>query len=127
MPFVHATLCARPSPALTGRVALALTDLTVKVLGKERERTTVVTQYVPEEQWALGGALLARGFYVAVKITSSTNSRDEKARYVREVNRALQALLDGAAGYVAIDEIAADSWGHGGETQEVRYASNLLA
>jgi len=127
MPFVNATLCAKPSPALTGRVALALTDLTVKVLGKERARTTVVVQYVPEEQWALGGALLSRGFYVEVKITSSTNSRDDKARYVREVNRALQALLGGAAGYVVVDEIAPDSWGHGGETQEARYVRDTLA
>jgi 4-oxalocrotonate tautomerase len=122
MPFVNATLCAKPSPALTGRVALALTDLTVEVLGKERARTTVVVQYVPEEQWAVGGVLLVHGFYVEVKITSRKNSREEKARYVSEVNRALQALLGGASGYVAVDEIAADSWGHAGETQEVRYA-----
>jgi 4-oxalocrotonate tautomerase len=126
MPFVNAKLCAKPSPALTGRVALALTDLTVEVLGKERARTTVVVEYVPEEQWALGGALLARGFYVEVKITSRKNSRDEKARYVRQVNRALQGLL-GASGYVAVDEIPADSWGYAGETQEVRYARAALA
>ena len=86
MPFVSAKLCAKPSPALTGRVALALTDLTVEVLGKERARTTVVVQYVPEEQWALGGA----------------------------------------SGYVAVDEISADSWGYAGETQEVRYARATL-
>jgi len=127
MPFVSATLCAEPSPGLTARAVLALTDLTVKVLGKERERTTVVVQYVPEAQWALGGVLLARGFYVEVKITSCKNSRDDKARYVREVNRALQALLGGASGYVAVDEIAADSWGYAGETQEVRYARSMVA
>jgi 4-oxalocrotonate tautomerase len=121
MPFVSATLCAEPSVELTARVVVALTDLTVEVLGKERARTTVVVHYVPEARWALGGALPARGFYVEVKITSNTNSRDEKSRYVREVNQALQALLQGAAGYVAVDEIAPDSWGHGGETQELRY------
>lgn len=127
MPFVSATLCAEPSAKLTERAVGALTDLTVEVLGKDRSRTTVVVQYIAPAQWALGGALPARGFYVEVKITSSTNSRDDKARYVREVNQALQSLLHGAAGYVVVDEIAPDSWGHAGETQEDRYARNMLA
>jgi len=127
MPFVSARLCAEPSAELTASAVAALTDLTVEVLGKERARTTVVVQYVTPAQWALGGALPARGFYVEVKITSRTNSREEKARYVGEVNRALQSLLGGAAGYVAVDEIAPDSWGHAGETQEVRYVQAALA
>jgi 4-oxalocrotonate tautomerase len=127
MPFVNATLCAKPSPGLTERVVLLLTDLTAKVLGKERERTTVAVQYVPEEQWGRGGAIPARGFYVEVKITSGTNSRDDKSRYVREVNHGLQMLLAGSAGYVAVDEIAPDSWGYAGETQELRYARDRLS
>jgi hypothetical protein len=40
---------------------------------------------------------------------------------VREVNRALQSLLGEASGYVAVEELPADSWGHNGETQEIRY------
>ncbi len=121
MPFVSATLCAEPSAELTERAVAVLTDLTVEVLRKERARTTVIVHYVPETRWARGGALPARGFYVEVKTTSNTNSRDDKGRYVREVNQALQALLDGTSGYVTVDEIASDSWGHAGETQEIRY------
>jgi len=127
MPFVHATLCAKPSANLTARVVLALTDLTERVLGKERGRLTVAVQYVPEEQWARGGAIPARGFFVEVKITSGTNSRDDKARYIREVNQGLQALLAGTAGYVAVDEIPPDAWGYAGDTQELRYAKERLA
>ncbi|MEA3193116.1 MAG: 4-oxalocrotonate tautomerase [Betaproteobacteria bacterium] len=125
MPFVSAMLCAEPSSSLTARAVLALTDLTEKVLGKERERVTVAVQYVSEAHWARG-AVPARGFYVEVKITSSTNSRDEKARYVREVNRALQSLLGGSSGYVVVDEVAPDAWGYAGETQELRYARQRL-
>ena len=122
MPYVSATLQAAPSAELTSRVIAALTDLTVDVLGKERARTTVVVQYVPGGQWARGGsALPGRGYFVEVKVTAGTNLRDEKARYVREVNRALQFLLGEASGYVAVEELPADSWGHAGETQEVRY------
>lgn len=126
MPFVSAMLSAAPSPELTARVVTALTDLTVRVLGKERARTTVVVQYVPETRWARGGAIFAHGFYVEAKITSGTSSRQDKARYVAEVDAALQPLL-GVPGYVAVVELAPDSWGHAGETQEVRYAQAALA
>lgn len=44
----------------------------------------------------------------------------------REVNRALQALLGEASGYVAVEELAADSWGYAGETQELHYLRNKL-
>jgi 4-oxalocrotonate tautomerase len=128
MPYVAATLAVTPSDELTARVIAALTDLTVEVLSKERARTTVVVQYVPGAQWARGGVPLpVRGYFVDVKVTAGTNLRHDKARYVREVNRALQSLLGEASGYVAVEELPADSWGHAGETQEPHYLKNKLA
>jgi 4-oxalocrotonate tautomerase len=128
MPYVSATLAVAPSEELTARAIAALTDLTVEILGKERARTTVVVQYVPGAQWARGGvALPVRGYFVDVKVTAGTNLRHDKARYVREVNRALQSLLGEASGYVAVEELAADSWGYAGETQELHYLRNKVA
>jgi 4-oxalocrotonate tautomerase len=128
MPYVSATLSVTPSDDLTARTISALTDLTVEVLGKERARTTVVVQYVPRGQWARGGVPLpVRGYFVEVKVTAGTNLREHKARYVREVNRALQSLLGEASGYVAVEELPADSWGYLGETQELHYLKNKLA
>jgi 4-oxalocrotonate tautomerase len=128
MPYVSATLQAPPSAELTARIIGALTDLTVDVLGKERARTTVVVHYVPAGQWARGGsALPVRGYFVEVKVTAGTNLRNDKARYVREVNRTLQSLLGEASGYVAVAELAADSWGYTGETQELHYVRATLA
>jgi len=127
VPYVSATLQAAPSAELTARVTAALTDLTVDVLRKERARTTVVVQYVPGGQWARSGSPLpARGYFVEVKVTAGTNLREDKARYVREVNRALQSLLGEASGYVALEELAADSWGYTGETQELHYLRSKL-
>jgi 4-oxalocrotonate tautomerase len=127
MPYVNATLQAPPSAELTARIIAALTDLTVDLLGKERARTTVVVQYVPGGQWARGGsALPVRGYFVEVKVTAGTNLRDHKARYVREVNRALQSRLGEASGYVVVEEVPADSWGYAGETQELHYLRNKL-
>jgi 4-oxalocrotonate tautomerase len=128
MPYVSATLGVSPSDELTARAIATLTDLTVEILGKERARTTVVVQYVPAGQWARGGERLpVRGYFVEAKVTAGTNLREHKARYVREVNRALQSLLGEASGYVAVDEQPADSWGYLGETQELHYLKNKLA
>jgi len=128
MPLVNATLAAKPDDELTARAIALLTDLTVEILGKERGRTTVVIQYVPAGQWARGGfPLTVRGYFVDAKVTAGTNLRHEKARYVREVNRALQSLLGEASGYVAVEELPADSWGHAGETQELHYLRNKVA
>jgi len=128
MPYISATLAVTPSDELTARVIAALTDLTVEILGKERARTTVVVQYVPAGQWARGGVPLSvRGYFVGVKVTAGTNLRHDKARYVREVNRALQSLLGEASGYVAVEELPADSWGYAGETQELHYLRNKVA
>ena len=128
MPYVSATFAVNPSDELTARTIAKLTDLTVEILGKERARTSVVVQYVPDAQWARGGgALPVRGYFVDVKVTAGTNLRHEKARYIREVNRALQSLLGEAAGYVAVEELPADSWGYAGETQELRYLGNKVA
>jgi 4-oxalocrotonate tautomerase len=128
MPLVNVSLAAKPDGELTTRAIALLTDLTVEVLGKERARTTVVVQYVPTGQWARGGFPLAgRGYFVDVKVTAGTNLREHKARYVREVNRALQSLLGEASGYVAVEELPADSWGYLGETQELHYLRNKQA
>jgi 4-oxalocrotonate tautomerase len=88
----------------------------------------VVVQYVPAGQWARGGVPLPlRGYFVEVKATAGTNLREHKARYVRDVNRALQSLLGESSGYVAVEELPADSWGYLGETQELHYLKNKLA
>jgi len=119
MPFVDARLAADPSAEITSRTIQALTDLTVRVLGKERPRTTVAVGFLPRSQWRRGGS--PGGFFVEARITDGTNSSSEKARYVREVHDAMAAIL-GVSGYVAVNELDADSWGHGGETQAVRYS-----
>jgi 4-oxalocrotonate tautomerase len=101
MPYVNATLQAPPSAELTA--------------------------HVPAGQWARGGsALPVRGYFVEVKVMAGTNLRDHKARYVREVNRALQSRLGEASGYVVVEEVPADSWGYAGETQELHYLRNKL-
>ena len=97
MPFVSATLAVTPSDELTARAIAALTDLTVEILGKGAREPRVM-QYVPAGQWARGGVPLpVRGYFVE------------------------------ASGYVAVEELPADSWGYAGETQELHYLRNKVA
>ncbi len=127
MPYLNARLSVPESPATTGEVAARLTALTVEVLHKKRELTSVALDYVSPQRWYIGGAALAAAdratFYLEVKITEGTNTKDEKARYVQQVFAAMEAVLGPLhpASYVVIHEVRADAWGYAGATQEYRY------
>ncbi len=127
MPILNVKLCAAPSADISGRVAAALTDLTVDILGKKRELTAVAVDQVSPSDWFIGGAPLSAGalatFHLAIKITEGTNTKDEKARYVERAFAAVEGILGplAPASYIVIDDVRADSWGYQGRTQEERY------
>lgn len=130
MPMITLQL-SRPLDAETRlAVTRAVTDLTAEVLGKKRELTALAMGHV--EHWsvgaeAVGGALTA--FHLDVRITAGTNTKPEKANYVSAVWQALDELIGPLhpASYIVISDLAADSWGYAGETQEVRHVRARLA
>lgn len=127
MPGIHLTLSGQPDARLTPQLAEQLTQLTGRILKKERSRTRVIVQYVPAEQWFVAGDSLAddgrRSFQLEVTITEQTNTRSEKADY----HKAAYALLAGLLGQVHphssihVLDCQATSYGYGGVTQEWRY------
>ena len=127
MPYLNCKLCVPPSQEVTAKIASVLTDLTAEVLKKKRELTAVAVEYVAPEQWYIGGTSLAdqslRSFYLDIKVTEGTNTKDEKALYVSRVFAAIEAIVGtvAPASYIVIHEVRADSWGYQGETQEFRY------
>ncbi len=130
MPMITLHL-SRPLDAETRlAVTRAVTDLTAEVLGKKRELTALAMGHV--EHWsvgaeAVGGALTA--FHLDVRITAGTNTKPEKANYVSAVWQALDELIGPLhpASYIVVSDLAADSWGYAGETQEVRHVRARLA
>lgn len=68
----------------------------------------MLTTFVPRTQWFIAGDAANVGefttFYLEIKITNGTNTRDEKARYLREVFEAIGALVGNAhpASYVVL-------------------------
>ena len=127
MPYLNCKLCVPPSQDVSDKIASALTDLTAEVLKKKRELTAVAVEYVAPEQWYIGGTSLAdqslRSFYLDIKVTEGTNTKDEKALYVSRVFAAVEAIVGSVApaSYIVIHEVRADAWGYQGQTQEFRY------
>lgn len=108
-------------------IAAELTRTTTVLLGKRREVTAVTIDWLPAEQWFIGGEPLAasgrRSFFLRIEITAGTNTKDQKAAFVAAVFVAMERLLGplAPASYVVIQEVAADAWGYAGQTQELRY------
>ena len=59
--------------------------------------TAITISHVPAEQWFVAGRTLAEqgksSFYFDIKVTDSTNTKDEKAAYVAACFAAMAALL----------------------------------
>jgi 4-oxalocrotonate tautomerase len=127
MPYLNAKMSGAPSPDVLAQVAGVLADLTTNILRKKRELTSITVEHVDGNRWFVAGAPIAsqgvKTFYLEIHVTEGTNTKDEKARYVKEVFSAMQSILGTLhpASYVVIKDVGADSWGYEGATQEFRY------
>ena len=97
------------------------------MLGKKKELTSVAVEYVPANEWFIGGTSLASQglatFYLDIKVTEGTNTKNQKAGYIQKVFAAFESVLGNLkpASYIVIHEVRADSWGYESATQELRY------
>jgi 4-oxalocrotonate tautomerase len=127
MPILNVKVSGQRRPETVERISAMLLDLTSSILGKKKELTAIAIQFVNPEDWVVGGVPLSvqkkSSFYFDIKITDETNTKDEKARYIR-------AAFDGFAGilgdlheesYIHVEDVRAASYGYGGRTQEYRY------
>jgi len=127
MPFLNVKLSGPESLEKTATIAAALTDLTVRVLKKKRELTAVAVEFVAPQRWFVGGTSLHEqvisSFYLDIKVTEGTNTKDEKSQYVEQVFASVEAIIGtlAPASYVVVQEVRADAWGYQGQTQEFRY------
>lgn len=132
MPILTVKLAAKPSQDLTHKVAETLVELTATVLHKNPDITAVAIDYVDPQHWIVGGKSLAEqqqsSFFLDIKITDETNTKDEKARYIAEVYRKMGELLENLhpETYVHVHDVRGDAYGFGGLTQEYRYIKTKL-
>lgn len=127
MPILNVKVAATESRELTEQIAEMLIELTTRILKKDPNVTAIAIDYVSPERWVVGGApLSAQGkssFYFDIKITDETNTKGEKAQYVREAFAGFQRILGNVhdESYVYVQDVRAASYGYGGLTQEYRY------
>lgn len=127
MPILNIKVSAARTPELSARITELVLDLTTRVLGKRRDLTAVVIDYVDPHDWFVGGISLAEhrlaSFYFDVKVVDETNTKAEKARYIAEAFEGFAALLGPLhhESYVHVEDVRATAYGFGGKTQEYRH------
>lgn len=127
MPILNVKVSAKKSPEMTRAIAELLLDLTTRILHKKREVTSIAIDYVDPADWIIGGRSLAEqgksSIYFDIKITDETNSKDEKAEYIRQAFEGFGRLLGDLheESYVYVQDVRAAAYGYGGKTQEFRY------
>lgn len=129
MPYLNVRLATPESATTAQAVATLLTDLAVNVLGKQADVAAVDIQFADPKRWFVGGQpVTAQTFYLEVKLTAGTNTRDEKARFIAEAFAGLKHLLGQVTptSYIVLQDVNADDWGFGGQTQGYRYIANQV-
>ena len=127
MPILNVKVSGQKNVATTKAIYELLLDLTHRILGKKKEVTSIAIEYVDPDCWFVGGHLLSEqgksSFYFDVKVTDETNTKDEKAQYIREAFLGFERILGSLheESYIYVQDVRATSYGYGGKTQEYRY------
>lgn len=124
MPGIALTVSGQADQALTDRLATEITDLTSRLFNKPHERTWVIVNYEPRENWFIDGhSLVALGknaFRLWVTITDETNSKAEKAAYHKAAFDLLSASIGDVhpISNIYVIDARATGYGYTGVTQE---------
>jgi 4-oxalocrotonate tautomerase len=127
MPIIMVKVSARKSAEMTRSISTALLDLTTRILHKKPELTSIAIDYVDPDDWIVAGRSLSEqgksSIYFDIKITDETNTKAEKAQYIREAFEAFSRLLGNLheESYIYVEDVRATAYGYGGLTQEYRY------
>ena len=127
MPILTVKISGKKSPDLTKQIGAMLLDLTSTILKKKPEVTAIVIDYIDHDAWFVGGRLLSEvgknSFYFDIKITDETNTKDEKAQFIKQAYAGFERLLGNLheESYIYVQDVRAAAYGFGGKTQELRY------
>ena len=127
MPILNVKVSAPKSRETVAQISGLLLELTSRILKKKREVTAIAIDFIDPDCWIVGGRSLTdhkkHSFYFDIKITDETNTKDEKAQYIREAFAGFAAILGEVheESYIYVQDVRAASYGYGGKTQEYRY------
>lgn len=127
MPHTVIQLSGAPDAALARRAVDTIAELTQSILGKKPEVISTTVQFVPADQWFVAGQSLASlgrsAFHLDISVTDETNTKAEKARYLKAVHEAFSELRPDlhALSYIHVIDARATAYGYGGQSQEQRH------
>jgi 4-oxalocrotonate tautomerase len=122
----------RMRPQSNATIAAAISRLSAEILHKDSKVTAVLVQEISPADWFAGGRSLGEAglasFWLDIRITDGTNTKDEKAAFVAAAFRTMGELLGPLheESYVHVHDVRADAYGYGGLTQERRYVAGKL-
>lgn len=127
MPYLNLKVSIPESSESAEKIVAALMKHTSEVLGKKPDVTSIVIDFIASDKWFVGGVRISEQkavtFYLDIKATDGTNTKAEKAKYVRNVFADFDSMFGPItpASYIVIHDVRADSWGFQGRTQEYRF------
>jgi len=130
MPIINLQISGKENPDLAKELVKVISDLTEDILNKKREVTVVTVSFISDDLWFVNSKSLAelktKSFHLHIKISDSTNLKDDKAKYIEAVHHSLTATLGDIhpVSYTAIQEMKADAYGYDGLTIEYKYVNN---
>ena len=129
MPFINLKVSGNENPVLAQELVKEISQLTRDVLNKKPELTVVTVSFVSDYLWFVNAVSLAelktKSFHLEIKITDSTNLKNDKAKYISAVHHCLSVHLGmlHPVSYTAIHEMKADAYGYEGRTIEYQYVT----
>jgi 4-oxalocrotonate tautomerase len=124
MPFINVKIAGPQLEASqTAAIQHGITALMAELLGKQAELTGVLVEHVAGGAWAVGGQVAARAAHVDATVSLGTNTPAQKAGFIAAANALLRQVLGAELSpvtYVVIRDVAKDSWGYDGLSQEHR-------
>ena len=127
MPILNVQVSAQRSSQMTMSISKILLELTSRILHKDPNLTSIAIEYINPEDWIIAGKSLTEhgksSIYFDIKVTDETNTKVEKAQYIREAFDAFSNLLGDlhSESYIYVQDVRATAYGFGGRTQEHRF------
>ena len=132
MPAIHLKVSGNENPALAKELVKTISSLTNQILHKKPEVTVVTVSFIPDYLWFVNSESLAElkknSFFLTIKISDSTNLKDDKAKYIEALHASLSSVLGNVhpVSYTAIEEMKADAYGYEGLTIEYKIINNKI-
>ena len=118
--------------SLAKELVQTISGLAKDILNKKPEVTVVTVSFIPDYLWFINSQSLAElgknSFNLTIKISDSTNLKDDKAKYINAVHQSLASILGDLhpVSYTAVEEMKADAYGYDGLTIEYKIISNKI-